>query len=93
MVDTYCSMMSLVAAPAHARCVTLPLLQPTKLLCKIPSTGAANNDTTYRMHQMRASLSVNGRGGGGGGGGGGGSFLAPSWLPRKKKNTIYKPTN
>lgn len=56
MVDTYCSMMSLVAAPALALCVALPLLQSTKLLRKTPSAAAADaadGDNTYLMHQIK----------------------------------------
>ena len=43
MVDTYCSMMSLVAAPAHSVYETLPLLQPVELLCNTLTAAAADD--------------------------------------------------
>ena len=56
MVDTYCSMMSLVAAPAPALCVTLPRLHPSRLLYNTPSApaaGDADDNDTNLMHQIK----------------------------------------
>ena len=74
MVDTYCSMMSLVAAPAQAFCVTLLFLHSPKLPCKKPSTAAA--DLYNAPDEGIPFKGEEGRRGGvrGGGRGGGGEY-------------------